>query len=326
MKVAFIKPPHSQSLVRGVGFFANRLAESLNKIPGVSVTFKNLSFNPFAYSGYDLVHFPYFDLTFPTLPPIRRYKTTVTLHDLTPLKFPKYFPFGIRGKVVWPFQQLLLKTVNGVFTDSFCSKDDIQNIIGVKNVSVVYGAADSVFRPLNLKRENYVLYVGGVNWNKNLVTLIEACQKNHTPLVLVGKEFTTGATDNIEDSSKKKIIDLIKNDKTVQVCGYVETDELVKIYNKAKVYVQPSIYEGFGLPVLEAMKCGTPVICGRNSSLVEIAGEAVTYANVTNVNELADRIEHIENSGKELDQAAKFSWERAAKETYEVFKKVLAGN
>src|SRR3990167_10417299 len=99
MRVALVKPPHAGSLVRGVGFYASRLYEALKGI-GVDVDWVNYSLIP--QSGYDLVHYPYFDLFHLTFPPIRFSKTVVTLHDVTPLLFPEAFPLGFRGKNVWP--------------------------------------------------------------------------------------------------------------------------------------------------------------------------------------------------------------------------------
>jgi len=331
MKVALVRPPVTGHGARGIGFYGQRLYEALSKITNVS--WRDFSYLPI--TGFDIVHYPYFDLFWPTLPPIRFSKTVVTLHDLTPLKFPEHFPLGIRAKVVWPWQKFLLKQVDAVLTDSYCSKKDIEEMTGVRNVFVTYLAADKVFRPLNFKRENFVLYVGGGNWNKNVITLIKACQKINMPLVIVGKEFAMPIKKNVETEPLREILSLVhtssRKTNLIKFAGFVETSELVKLYNQAKVYVQPSVYEGFGLPVLEAMACNTPVICGGNSSLAEIAGNAATFADVLDVNDLADKIKNIKDSGSPLGlprvarmtQAAKFSWEKTAKETYEIYKKIL---
>jgi glycosyltransferase involved in cell wall biosynthesis len=320
MKVALVKPPVAGHGARGVGFYGQRLFESLKE--SIDVSWVNFSYIP--TFGFDLVHFPYFDLFWPTLPPIRSGKTVVTLHDLTPLKFPQHFPLGFRAKIVWPWQKFLLKNVDAVLTDSQCSQKDIEEMVGLKNVQVTYLAADSVFRPLGLKRENYVLYVGGGNWNKNVITLVRACRKINVPLVLVGREFLQKPVENIETLSLREVQKEIDG-KTIIAKGFVETQDLVKLYNQARVYVQPSTYEGFGLPVLEAMACGAPVVCGKNSSLAEIAGEAATYANVTDDSDLATAIKRVKASGKEISQAGKFSWKKTAQETIKVYEKVLAG-
>lgn len=313
-----VKPPIVGHSVRGVGFYAKRLFEALQ--PLVDVRWIDVPYVP--TTGFDIVHYPYFDFSWPTLSPITTAKTVVTLHDVTPLKFPEHYPFGLRAKIVWPWQRFLLSKVDAILTDSVCSKKDIQQIIGLQS-QVTYLAPDEAFKPLKIKRENFVLYVGGGNWNKNVVPLVEACRKVNIPLVLVGKEFTQTAGNNIEARSLKEVQSFIDG-KNVIARGFVETSELVKLYNRAKVYVQPSIYEGFGLPVLEAMACGTPVICGKNGSLPEIAGDAATYTDVTDVDDMADKIVAVKPSGKELAQAAKFSWTKTAKQTYEVYEKILA--
>lgn len=319
MKVAMVKPPVIGHAVRGVGFYAQRLFSALK--PFVDIEW--LNFSPLPVVGFDLVHYPYFDFSWPTIAPIRVSKTVVTVHDLTPLKFPQHFPFGLRAKIVWPWQEFLLKGIDAILTDSYCSQQDIREITNINKTYVTYLAADEIFKPLKLKRENFVLYVGGANWNKNVLTLIKACEKNKIPLVLVGKEFISPAAGNIEVQPLKEIQSYIDG-KAVIARGFVETADLVKLYNQCKVYVQPSVYEGFGLPVLEAMACGTPVICGKNSSLVEIAEDAVTYADVTSIEDLAEKISGVKVTGKEITQATKFSWEKTAKETYEVYQNCLA--
>ncbi len=325
MKVALVRPPVTGHGVRGIGFYGQHLFEALK--PFVDIRWIDFSFVPICNS--DIVHYPYFDLFWPTLPPIRNTKTVVTVHDLTPLKFPGHFPMGLRAKVVWPWQKFLLKHVDAVLTDSYCSQKDIKEITGINNAYVAYLAADPAFKPLNFKRGNFVLYVGGANWNKNVITLIKACQEIKMPLVLVGKEFIQKPINHVETEPLKQILDAARMTKNITIKGFVETEELVRLYNQAKVYVQPSIYEGFGLPVLEAMACGTPVICGNNSSLSEIVGDAATFADVTSVDDLAEKIKNTRTDSGQArmttDQVKKFSWEKCAKETHEVYQKVLPG-
>lgn len=331
MRVALVRPPHGGSLVRGVGFYAQRLFDSLVTL-GLDIHWVDFSFSPIRYSGYDLVHFPYFDLFYLTFPPVRFSKTVVTLHDVTPLVFPEAFPVGIRGKNVWPIQKALLQTADAILTDSENSKRDIIKITGAPagKVAVTYLAPDDAFRPMKNPEKKYglpkdfVLYVGGVNWNKNLPTLVRACKKAELPLVIVGKEALGEGLDLFHAESRpfKELLGLIDDGAKVIRLGFVQTSDLVAVYNLAKVYCQPSVYEGFGLPILEAMSCGTPVVCGKNSSLTEIAGEAGHYANVEDEHDLAAKLLSAK-PGKELAQAAKFTWGKTAKATYEIYEKVL---
>ncbi len=351
MRVALIKPPHLGSHVRGVGFYAERLFSSLEMGADLQIQWENFSLSPLKYTNLDLVHFTYFDLFYLTFPPVRLSKTVVTLHDVIPLKFPEHFPLGKRGKIIWPIQKKLLNTANAVVTDSETSKKDIVDLTNYpdEKIFVTYLAADPEFKPLKATSvlekikakyklpERFVLYVGGVNWNKNLPTLVKACHKISVNLIIVGQEALGDQLNlnHIESQSFKEVLSLIKNDSHIKRLGFVPTSELSVIYNLATVYVQPSFYEGFGLPVLEALSCGTPVICGHNSSLSEIGSNVALFTDITSVDNLASKISEVMDWSKvERDrqsqsgvaQARKFSWEKTAKETIEVYKKVLAKN
>ncbi|MBI4758040.1 MAG: glycosyltransferase family 4 protein, partial [Chloroflexi bacterium] len=113
--------------------------------------------------------------------------------------------------------------------------------------------------------------------------------------------------------------------------GYVPDDDLPAIYSAAQVFAFTSLYEGFGLPVLEAMACGTPVVCSNTSSLPEVAGQAALTIDPRRHQELAQALQRVledaalrvELRGKGLGQAARFSWERAARETLRVYESVL---
>ncbi len=328
MKVALVKQPQIESSVRGGGYYLDHLITSLSSLVNVSLI--DFSLSPLAYKNFDVVHFPYFDEYFFTLPPILPKNTIISILDCTKLKFSDRFPVGMRARIAWPWQKRLVNKTAAIITISQSAKTDIERFFGIPEpkINVTYLAADPVFKPQKIKKENFVLYVGGANWNKNVIALIKACQKINIPLFLVGKEFLNQNVEwsNIENQPLKEILDAARMTENVKFLGFVPTEELVSLYNRAKVYVQPSVYEGFGLPVLEAMSCGTPVICGNNSSLAEIAGDAATYANVNNPDDLANKITGIKPTGKEIKQAGKFSWDKTAAQTYEVYEKVLAGH
>lgn len=342
MKVALVRPPNQGSLVRGIGFYADRLFNALSKIPNLELSWMNYSKNPFAYQKYDIAHFPYFDLFYLTFPPVRVSRTIVTLHDVIPLKFPTHFPKGKKAKIAWPIQKKLLSGVNAVITDSEVSKRDIleESNLNASKVFVTHLAADPEFHKMAKVKnkfhlpERFALYVGGVNWNKNVPSLIKACQEIKIPLVLVGQEFT-GANSNLSNVELlpfKEILKLLKDDPNIIRLGFVETPDLAEVYNLASVYVCPSTYEGFGLPLLEALASGTPAISGGGGSLKEIAGDAPVYANVENPHDLAGKIKEVlamdkarlaKLSEKGMAQAAKFSWAKTAAKTFEVYDQVL---
>lgn len=310
MKIALVKPPAIENITRGVGFYGQNLDSALKKIPSIEIN----SDDP------QITHYLYFDLFFLTLPLIRKCKTVVTVFDLTPIVLSDLYPPGFRGKIKWQIQKNILKTVDHVITISKSAKNDIHNIIGIpmEKITVTYLAAGDEYKKLPITKNGTILYIGDINPNKNLSTLLKTLVllKSET-LVMVGKALK-------ESQDIKKEIEALGISDRVILTGYVSSDEKVKLINLAKVYVQPSLYEGFGLPVIEAMACGTPVICGKNSSLPEIVGDAATFANVQDPIDLAEKISKIKPTGREIQQAAKFSWEKTAQDTFKAYQKVLS--
>lgn len=328
MTIGFVRPPDLGNFIRGVGVYADSLYDSLHQ-KGVAVKWLDFSFFSGPYQKYDLIHFPFFDPFFLTLPFWVGKEFVITVHDLTPIIFPQGFPRGVKGEIKWLIQKTLLKNASGIITVSQSSKNDIAKIIDYpeNKIFVTYEAASRQFHRIpNIARENMILYVGDVNYNKNLLSLITAFAKIPRPcqLILVGKAFLNNDLAEVK-RIKAKIKELNLVDRVI-FPGFVNPADLVALYNRAKVYVQPSIYEGFGLPIVEAMACGTPVVCGQNSSLPEVAGDAATYADVTSVDDLAEKIGQVKKTGKEISQAKKFSWEKTAQETYAVYQKVLSGD
>lgn len=329
MRVALVKPP-SEHLGRGIGFYAERLFSALEK--DIKVEWLNLSeINKYS-KNFDLIHFTYFDLFFLTLPIFRDYKSVVTVFDLTPIILEKLYPRGIRGEIKWQIQKRRLKTADAVITISESAKGDITRIIDYPKdkIFVTYLAAGPDYKPLNYQRENTILYIGDVNPNKNIITFLKAMVLlPKYKLVLVGKAFLE--SDLPEAAAIRKEIKDLGIGNRVTLTGFVSEEEKITLLNRAKVYCQPSIYEGFCLPVLEALSCGCPVVCGRNSSLLEVAGEAAVYADVLAPLDIADKLlkvlelpknESEKLSAKCLAQAKKFSWEKMAKETAAVYSKV----
>jgi glycosyltransferase involved in cell wall biosynthesis len=245
-------------------------------------------------------------------------------------------------------QKYALRRANAIITDSNCSKKDIVKHAGVlpEKISVVYLAAGEEFKiieNLGVKskeiREKYsmpdkfVLYVGDVTWNKNLVRLVEAVKDINVPLVMVGKALVAEDFDKNNPWNKDlvKVQDLAKEDKTITRLGFVPTEDLAVIYNLATVFAMPSLYEGFGLPILEAMSCGCPVITTKEGSLVEVAGEAALYVDAYSKDSIGKGIQEVFGNSilqKKLMQDGlkrvnEFSWEKTASQTLEVYKKVI---
>lgn len=345
MNVAILTPQtHVLShRVRGSGFYIENLKKSL-----LEYDKKNNYFFPLEGEelpkNLDLIHYPYFEPFFITLPIIKKTKSIVTIHDLTPLVFPEFFPKGLYGSVKWQIQKRLLKNMDSIITDSLSSKRDILKYTGLNEakVSSVYLSASDHFRKINLKGsdierlkkkynlpEKFAMYVGDVTWNKNLPRLVSAIKEINITLLMVGSALAQKNYDrsNPWNQDLLKVEQLSKGDKRIIVLGFVDKNDLVALYNLATVFVMPSLYEGFGLPVLEAMSCGCPVITSKGGSLREVGGDGVYYVDPYDVNDIANGIGKVyfnnslaaELSKKGLSQSKKFSLKNFALDTVKVY-------
>lgn len=331
-----VSPLKTGHKVRGVGSYVQLIKNNIEKFDNKN---KYTFFEDKAPDNVDLIHYPYFDPFFPVLPFRKKIKTAVTVHDLTPIKFKERFPSGIRGGLNWQYNKMLLKKVDTVIVDSECSKKDVEELAGVdsRKVKVVYLASDPVYKKLKtdsfkgeIKKklglpDNFFLYVGDVTWNKNLPRIVEAALSADINLVLVGKAIpeTNYDKNNSWNLDKKTVNSLIDKNKKIMALGFVSNEDLVKIYNLADSLLMPSLYEGFGLPVLEAMSCGCPVITSREGSLPEVGGEAVYYTDAYSTDSIKKAILKVQTdkelradlSKKGLEQAKKFSIEKMMKDT-----------
>lgn len=333
--------------VRGTGFYIENLKRSLLQYyPNNKYIFFTRGEN--LPKDIDLVHYPYFEPFFLTLPIYKKYKTVVTVHDLTPLVFPKFFPRGIKGELKWQLQKIALRKADAVITDSESSKKDIVKKAGISNekINVVYLAATNNFRKFNpldpriakVKKkfdlpDKFILYVGDVTWNKNLPRLVEAVNRINLPLVMAGKALVDKYFDKTNPWNQDliKVQKLAKERNNIFSLGFVEENDLISLYNAATIFVMPSLYEGFGLPILEAMSCGCPVVTAKEGSIPEVAGNAAFYVNAYDPKSIAEGIKTMyedkdlrrEYSKKGLIQAKNFSWRKTAKETFNVYEKVV---
>jgi glycosyltransferase involved in cell wall biosynthesis len=357
MKIAIdLSPLSTGHKVRGSGFYLTHLKRALlRNYPDNSYLFFETKKNEPRQA--DLTHYPYFDPFSLTLPLHKKHKTIITVHDLIPLVFPKYFPTGIKGSIVWQMQKAALKNCNAVITDSISSRNDIAKLTGIDNelIYVIYLAAGEEFRKVekvrfqpeadpsmaerveSLKKrynlpEKFVLYVGDATWNKNLPRLVEAVKKVNVPLVMVGEAITRDNVDNNPwNDDLIRIQKQITADNRFLCLGFIPNVDLVMLYNTASVLVMPSLYEGFGLPVLEAMSCACPVITSRKGSLVEVCGDTVLYIDPYNIDSIAKGIEDVyfnnelqkDLSENGFQHAKLFSWKKTAEQTINVYEKVF---
>lgn len=328
-------PLESGHALRGIGSYTRNLKEALQKNEDVVLVGSE--------EEADLVHYPYFGLFFNTLKNSGK-PTVVTVYDVIPLIYPKYYTAGIRGKLKFLLQKNKLKKVEAVITISETSKKDIIRFLDIPEEKIypIHLAPSRQFRMMSKNTpihmgvsrkyklpERFVLYVGDVNYNKNIPNFLKAFailrrENKEVGLVLVGKAFKEDIPETREILQLIKELDL--EDKII-IAGFVPDEDLAKIYNLATVYCQPSFYEGFGLPVLEAMACGTPVAAAKTQALVEIAEDKAQFFNPKDPEDTRKVLSGIINSlplRKKLSRdgilhSNKFSWDKVADETIKVY-------
>lgn len=333
--------------IRGIGMYTRILAAYLDSLEDTTVI-RSATLAKDEQIEIDLIHYPFYDFFFDTLPLVKRAPTVVTIHDVIPLKYPKVYTPGLKGYFRSKKQQFALRNVNAVITDSVHSKNDIMKYLGIPSfkIHVVPLAANpelehvgrvkvSQIREKYSLPNTYILYVGDINYNKNIPQLIKSLKylPEHIQLVCVGKNFTQQEIPEWQKIEQQIALSNV-SDRIIflsQIFGGANAD-LSAIYSGAKAYVQPSIDEGFGLPILEAMICETPVVCTKLGSLNEVAGIYAEYSNGETAEELAAAILKIvelnpEERKRTTDKAKlwakQFSWEKTAMDTRAVYEKIL---
>jgi glycosyltransferase involved in cell wall biosynthesis len=281
----------------------------------------------------------------PNMPLLRRMvPTVVTIHDLTDLRVKKY---GLLRTAYRSLVNLIAAHVaDHVVTVSENSKRDIVRLLHIpeSKVSVVYNGVSEDFHPLDHKEckdylastysitGEFLLAPGGLSRNKNVPGLLAAMrllkQKGRLEkLVLLGDTEDREAKYVASDLHQAKL------DGTVVLPGFVPREDLPAFYNAALLVAYPTLYEGFGMPVLEAMACGTPVVTSNNSSLPEVAGDAALLVNPRSPEEIADAIQRLlrdetlraDLSTRGLLRARQFTWEQTARKTLGLLTEVRLG-
>ncbi len=344
MKIGFnVLPLQTGHKVRGIGLYTKNLLSELKKSREVQIVeFEDIE----KVENVDLVHYPFFDLFFKSLPNKKKFPTVVTIHDVIPLIFSKYYPVGVKGWISLHLQKRALGNVKAVITDSVSSKEDIFKYLRVpeeKMYPVYLGVSDSfkIIRDeqkLDMLKQKYnlpetfALYIGNVNWNKNLLALAKACVNANTALVLIGSGLEE--RENLghpELRSFKAFLKEYENNPLVKILGYISEDDLPVIINLSKMVLLPSFYEGFGLPILEAQACGVPVITSNVSSMPEVAGKGAILVDPSDRKEVEQAIMILLTNStrreqlikKGLQNVARFSWRKTADETIKVYKFAL---
>ncbi|MCS6940443.1 MAG: glycosyltransferase family 1 protein [Roseiflexaceae bacterium] len=278
----------------------------------------------------DVYHAPYYVFPYVSLP----CPAVVTLYDIIPRLFPR--ESSLRARLFFDLSvRMALRSAQRIVTSSHCSREDIVRVYRVRasRIDVVYGAADGRFRPAEPATtaavrarhqlpETFALCVTSDKPHKNVDTLVKAWrlsatgQRDDSPWLILAGHRGRG----LLTFDHSRIRDL----------GPIAEADLPALYGSATLFIYPSRYEGFGLPPLEAMACGAPVICSRTGSLPEVVGDAALLADPDDPHALAAAIDQafadptlraaLRAAG--LERAASFSWQRAAQETVAVYERV----
>ncbi len=272
------------------------------------------------------------------LPPLRGIPTVLTVHDLIFRHLPEHHK-RLNRWYLNATMPLYCRRAAHIIAVSEATRQDLIAAYGVpqEKITVVLEAADPQFKPQPPERvmhvrgvyglpETYLLYVGTIEPRKNLTRLLHAWEplylaKEAPPLAIAGKRgwLAEDFYAALEASPARE---------GVLFTGFVADDDLPALYSGAMAFVFPSLYEGFGLPPLEALACGAPVLCSNTSSLPEVVGDAALTMDPTSVEAIREGLRRLsgdtllraELREKGLRRAAAFSWERAAQETLALYR------
>lgn len=277
--------------------------------------------------------------------PVFSGKAVVTIHDFDFLRIPHCLD-SQWVKFKDKYTRLSVQRAAMIIAVSHFMKDEIVAELGVQKdkVRVVYHGVSPKFIPIRDERilnrlrekyqikDRYILFVGGFNPNKNLLRLLEGYRElsGYTThdycLVITGTKKSIMSTFNV---IMQKVYDLGLQ-KRIIFTGYVSDEELPALYSGADFFIFPSIYEGFGMPVVEAMACGTPVITSNVCSLPEVAGDAALLVDPYSSSSIAEGMHkllldnHLRKDlvSRGFERAKLFTWEKTARETLKVYKEV----
>ena len=284
-----------------------------------------------------LYHSPYYLMPYrPGLP------TVVTFYDMIPLVYPEFF--SLSQRLLFRGTHLLAaRAATCIITVSEATRADLIRHIRIppEKIVVIPLGVDKDFHPrgrgeiIQIRQkyglpENYLLYVGTNKPHKNLECLVDAFQQMENLFRSNVKLVIAGPWDRRYDGAKKMANAAGSKDR-VQFVGWIEEADLPALYTGAMLFVFPSLREGFGLPVLEAMACGTPVVCSNRSGLSEVAGGAALLINPEDTHHLAEGIARVlknedlrqELTERGLKRAKLFTWEKTAEKTLTLYHQVM---
>ena len=282
-----------------------------------------LSIHSLKKNKFDIFHPTYYEPYF--LQHLKGKPFVLTVHDMIHELFPHFF---LDDKDTIPYKSLLIPQADIIIAVSENTKKDILQFfpeLKTEKIRVVYHG--SSFQQINdsVKKERFILFTGGRALHKNFTAFAEAIApllaKHNFHLLCAGHPFT----------HEEKLLLENLNIADRAVCNYVSDKKLVELYSKATVFVFPSLYEGFGIPILEAFACNCPAILSNTSSLPEIGGNAAVYFDPNSIEDMRHQIERVLISPslqEEMMQKGKerfklFSWKKCSEETMKVYKELL---
>ncbi|MBN1154270.1 glycosyltransferase family 4 protein [candidate division KSB1 bacterium] len=290
----------------------------------------------------DVYHHPHFDL-----PLLHHIKSVITVHDLKYVRNPHFFPEFSNLKKFYMKRMMrhAARRANRIITASVSTKNDLLNLIKISEdkIDVVYHGLEEHLRTHFEEQEcrdvlrqygidgDFILFVGERRPHKNIPNLIRSYKilKNNLhdniKLVIIGKKYLNYDIPEsmVNDAGEGQIV----------IADAVTDDELVVFYQKARLLILPSYYEGFGFPLIEAMSRRVPVIAANNTSMIEVVGDAGLLVDPDSPDEIAAASERLLTDGElrqklirsGLDRVTEFNWDRSAAQTIEVYNKVYFG-
>lgn len=307
-----------------------------NRIIRLSVTFPAR----LAFDHIDIFHCNYIGLVIRPCPYI------VTLHDILHEVYPEFYPKMLKTLMSLTYP-ISAKRAAFVLTVSHFSKKEIIRLYNIpeEKIEVTPDAVSSEFRIIEDRekirqvaikykiRGNYILFLGRIEPRKNLQALIEAYHVLKTQYKIRHQLVVAGMQDPLFKDFCNNLI-MREMSTGILFTGGVPQEDLPYLINGADLFAYPSFAEGFGLPVLEAMSCGTPVVASNTTSLPEVTGGAAVLIDPNNIRELAEALNGVLNNSelrnemreKGLDQARRFSWDKTAEKTLRIYEKIFSGS
>jgi glycosyltransferase involved in cell wall biosynthesis len=253
-------------------------------------------------------------------------KITV-VHDVAFERFPQSFSWKFRYAYQIAIPKII-KTSKVIITDSDFSRDELASLykLNKKYINIVHCATSRTFRALDSSStDKYVLAVSSLNYQKNFHSLIKAFNKIDDTNV---KLYLVGAVN--PNFANHQLLDDIKSNSRITFLGRVDDEVLVQLYSDAVCFVYPSLYEGFGIPPLEAQACGCPVITSNAASLPEVCGDSVIYCDPYSVDDITNKINMVlsddalqkELRARGFENIKRFSWEKSAQQIINIIEEI----